>query len=195
MSVSGIGTTGYPAGYETRRAERNTTSRNFAGQMGNTVTVQKSQMPSGAFELHISNDVDGRAIGAVCGSDYSVTVYEPEAFDPANPVYKVKIWDKEGNVTERMVDVSKVDPKSSDYIDMFTYSSYLTDSGKCPNAQSAFMCADGCQYGLDDKSYDDLFGGKNWIDVVKYAMQMQYDAGNIKGYLDFKTFWDFLKPV
>ena len=31
----------------------------------------------------------------------------------------MKVWDKDGNVTERMVDVSKVDTTGSDYIDMF----------------------------------------------------------------------------
>ena len=40
---------------------------------------------------------------------YSLTVYQPNDFDPANPVYKVKAWDKDENVTERMVDVSKID--------------------------------------------------------------------------------------
>lgn len=47
---------------------------------------------------------------------YSLTVYQPNDFDPANPVYKVKAWDKDENVTERMVDVSKIDKKNSDYI-------------------------------------------------------------------------------
>ena len=49
----------------------------------------------------------------------------------------MKVWDKDGNVTERMVDVSKVDTTGSDYIDMFAYSSHLLASWKCPGAQSA----------------------------------------------------------
>lgn len=47
----------------------------------------------------------------MCGTDYSLTVYQPNDFEPAIPVYKVKAWDKDGNVTERMVDVSKIDKK------------------------------------------------------------------------------------
>lgn len=50
----------------------------------------------------------------MCGTDYSLTVYQPNDFEPAIPVYKVKAWDKDGNVTERMVDVSKIDKKTSD---------------------------------------------------------------------------------
>ncbi len=103
MNVNGIGAAGYPAaGYETRRARRN-----YSDQMCNMVPAAQSS--GGTFELHISNDKDGKAIGSMCGADYSLTVYQPKDFDPANPVYKVKVWDKDGNVTERMVDVSKVD--------------------------------------------------------------------------------------
>ena len=100
--------------------------------------TQSTQGTGGGFVLHISNEQDGEAIGAMCGTDHSVTVYKPKDFDAENPVYKVKIWDKDGNATERMVDVSKVDPQNSDYIDMFAYASHLTDSGQCPGAQSAF---------------------------------------------------------
>lgn len=191
MSVSGIGAAGYPvAGYEARRAQRNTAGRDYTNQMCNM--VQTTQMSSGTFELHISNDEDGKAIGSKCGADYSLTVYQPKDFDPANPVYKVKVWDKSGNVTERMVDISKVDTKGSDYIDMFAYSSHLSASGECPGAQSAFIGAGANQHGFDNKMHDDLFGMEDWISVLKDAMQTQYDAGNLKGYLDYKQFWDFL---
>ncbi|EOS39825.1 hypothetical protein C809_04523 [Lachnospiraceae bacterium MD335] len=97
MNVNGIGTAGYPvAGYETRR-----TGRNYADQMCNMVPA--AQASGGTFELHISNDKDGKAIGSMCGADYSLTVYQPKDFDPANPVYKVKVWDKSGNVTEGLL--------------------------------------------------------------------------------------------
>ncbi len=186
MNVNGIGAAGYPAaGYETRRARRNN-----ADQMGNMSPT--TQASGGTFELHISNDKDGKAIGSMCGADYSLTVYQPKDFDPANPVYKVKAWDKDGNVTERMVDVSKVDTTGSDYIDMFAYSSHLSASGKCPGAQSAFIRAGADQHGFDNRTHDDLFGMKDWISVLKDAMQTQYDAGNLQGYLDYKQFWDFL---
>ena len=37
-----------------------------------------------------------------------MTVYRPQGFDSANPVYKVKMWDESGKETEYMVDISKV---------------------------------------------------------------------------------------
>ncbi len=39
------------------------------------------------------------------------------------------------------MDISKVDPNSNDYLDMFAYSSHLTDSGECPGAQEDFAMA------------------------------------------------------
>ena len=75
MNVNGIGAAGYPAaGYETRR-----TRRNYIDQMCNMVPAAQSS--GGTFELHISNDKDGKAIGSMCGADYSLTVYQPKDFD------------------------------------------------------------------------------------------------------------------
>ncbi|MDE5910108.1 MAG: hypothetical protein K2H52_15400 [Lachnospiraceae bacterium] len=187
MSINGIGAVGYPVGrYETRRRMNRTEGNNFTGKMNNTRNTQGT-----GFTLHISNPEDGEAIGAMADHDSSVTVYKPKDFDPANPIYKVKIWDANGNVTERVVDVSKVDHGNCDEIDMFAYSSHLTDSGKCPSAQSAFMGAK--SYYNASNNDNSLFDKKNWMGIVKEVMQMQYDAGNLKGYLDYKQFWEFLE--
>lgn len=178
--------TGYGTGITRQKlGEKNDTEQIFE-------PTQKTQMPSGTFELHISNEIDGESIGAACGTDYSVTVYKPKDFDAENPVYKVKLWDKDGNTTERMVDVSKVDPRNSDFIDMFAYSSHLSASGECPSAQSAFMRSAGNPHGLDDRTYKDLFQETDWVSALADAMQTQYKVGNIEGYLDYKPFWDFL---
>lgn len=193
MSIYGIGAAGRPmAGYYgMKRAEKKSDGTGSIGQVSET--VQRSEMSGGTFELHISNDQDGEAISAACGRDYSVTVYKPKNFDPANPVYKAKVWDKNGNVTERMVDVSKVDPQNSDYIDMFAYSSHLSASGECPSAQSSFISSASSQHGHDNRGFQDLFQKTDWVSALADAMQTQYQAGNIEGYLDYKPFWDFLK--
>ncbi len=184
MSVNGIGAVGYPlAGCEARRTQHNAEG-NFAGQMNHVQNTKGT-----GITLYISNPEDGEAIGSMGNHDSSVTVYKPKGFDPANPVYKVKIWDAARNVMERMVDILKVDPENCDEIDMFAYSSHLTDSGKCPNAQRAFMGAD--SYRKTEGSTNQ-FEKVNWMDILKDLMQMQYHAGNLKGYLDYKKFWDFM---
>ncbi|MCM1499395.1 MAG: hypothetical protein NC124_13090 [Clostridium sp.] len=185
MSVNGIAASAYPlAGYETKRTGNNG-RENFAGHMGNVNSTGNT-----AMTLHISNEEDGQSIGAMADHDSSVTVYRTKDFDLANPVYKVKIWDSKGNVTERMVDISKVAPESCDKIDMFAYASHLTATGECPDAQSAFIGAKSYYNSTNEGS--SLFDKNNWLDIVKDIMQMQYHSSNLQGYLHYKQFWDFL---
>lgn len=191
MSVSGIGSAQYlMSEYGAKKAASRTAGKSFANYLSNT--VQKTQMPSGTFELHTSNDIDGKVVGAGCGYDYSFAVYEPKDFDPENPVYKMKVWDKNGNVTEQSADLSKVDSRSSDYLNMFAYSSYLTAMGIYPGAQSAFMGASAFQYGMNNRTYGSLFGPTNWMNVVQDAMQTQYNAGNLQGYMNYRQFYNTL---
>jgi len=194
MNINGAMMTAYypAAAYRTWSAQQKLKGDNDINEIQTPVQSQETQAASGSFVLHISNEEDGEAIGAVCGADHSVTVYKPKNFDAANPVYKVKIWDKDGNATERMVDISKVDPRNSDFIDMFAYSSHLSASGECPGAQSSFISASGNQHGLDERSYDDLFRKNDWVSALADAMQTQYAAGNFEGYWNHRPFWDFL---
>ena len=83
------------------------------------------------------------------------------------------------------------DPENCDSIDMYAYACHLTDSGEFPDAQSTFIRASANPHG-PGTVYDSPFDRSNWVDIVKGAMQMQYDAGNLAGYLDYKKFWDFL---
>lgn len=194
MSVSAIGSAQYlTAEYGAKKAAQRTAGKSFSGYMDNI--VQKTQMPSGTFELHISDKIDGKVIGAGCGNDYSFTVYEPKDFDPDNPVYKMKVWDKDGNVTEQTADMSKIDSRNSDYLNMFAYSSYLTAMGIYPGAQSAFTGAGAYQYGLSGLNYGNLFGRTNWMNVLQNAMQTQYSAGNLQGYMSYKGYYDMLSRI
>ena len=103
MSVSGIEATGY-----------------LAGQIS-TAILHGSDEETGDIAICSGVDIENNS---------SITVYKTQDFDPDNPVYKVKTWDKDGNVTERMIDVSKVDPKSCDTAEMYAYTSNLKESGK-----------------------------------------------------------------
>ncbi len=99
--------------------------------------------------------------------------------------------DAEGNVTERMVGRSKVDIKNGDRADMFAYACYLTDSGQYPEAQSTF-CRIPISNEQSETLSDSFKAGKfNWLELAKSFMQTQYDAGNLKGYPEYKKFVDF----
>lgn len=186
MSVAGInGTANYPV-YTQSKATGNVPNNNFSQQI--------NQAKAGSVHtLHWFDTSEGdKPLGALGDKgNSSITVYKPKDFDPENPVYKVKMWDAEGNVTERMVDVSKVDVKNSGRADMFAYACYLTDIGKYPEAQSTF-----CRIPISNEQPENLSDSFktekfDWLELAKNFMQMQYGAGNLKGYLDYKKFVDF----
>ena len=41
--------------------------------------------------------------------------------------------------------------------------------------------------------HEDSFKKTDWLTVVKNIMDMQYQLGNMRGYLDYKNFFDFLR--
>jgi len=178
MNVSGIETSNYIAEYATKKAVKSTSENNFES------SIKKSK---DVLTFHYFDNKDGNtAIGACGNNGGSVTVYKPKNFDPSNPMYKIREWDSNGNMTERMTDVLEVDPQNADFCDMYAYSCYLTDKGIYSDAQNVFIRARGFCAG------DNLSFTTNWLNVIKTAMQTQYDAGNIIGYFDYKRFYDFL---
>ena len=131
----------------------------------------------------------------MCIRDRSITVYKTQDFDPDNPVYKVKTWDKDGNVTERMIDVSKVDPKSCDTAEMYAYTSNLKESGKGSFEDTVLKAA----VAKAVKNAEQRSSGSwsfvtkmNWVDIVRDIMQSEYSYGDLKGYMEWQKFLGFL---
>ena len=197
MGISGIGVGYQTAGYETRKTERNVSGGNFAKH-----AAEAAQAAGQATAvLHGSDEESGDIAVFSCAclvNNSSITVYKTQDFDPNNPVYKVKIWDKDGNVTERMVDVSKVDPKNCDTVDMYAYAANLKESGKgsFEDTIGLAVSASTIKYGeLGDYSAGSysFFTKMNWVDIAKEFMKWQYDAGNLKGYMEWKAFLGLLE--
>ena len=192
MSVSGIGAAGYPvAGYETRRTERNVAGENFAKQAaqaaGQTQTATLHGADEGSGDVAISSWAD-----VVSGS--SISVYKTSDFDPENPVYKVKTWDKSGNVTERMVDVSKVDPKNCDTAELYAFTANLKESGK-GSFEDTVLKAVVAKTVKDRESAGGSFHFSektDWTKIVKNIMDSEYCYGDLKGYMEWKQFLDYL---
>lgn len=195
MSISGIGAAGYTtADYETRKAERSVAEGNFAKQAakaaqaaGQTQTATLHGADEGLGDITIFSGAE-----LVSGSSYSV--YKTQDFDPGNPVYKVKIWDKSGNVTEQMIDVSKVDPKNCDTAEMYAYTANLKESGKGSFEDTVLK-------GVVAKAVKDAesrsaawsFSEKfDWTKIVNDLMQSSYHYGDLKGFMEWKKFLGFL---
>lgn len=177
------------AGYGADKTKSSTISNDFTDYMENASNTQKTD---GTLILHYFDNEEGDTAISACGAldGSSVTVYQAKDFDPEHPIYKVKIWDASGNVTERMVDIAQVNPEQCDAVDMYAYSCYLSVSGECPDAIHKFMGAKANYF--DSNNDGNLFDKADWLEVVKEIMQMQYDVGNLKGYLEYKEFLSFL---
>ncbi len=196
MSVSGIETTGYQiAGYDTRKTERNVAGGNFAKQAEEA--AQATAQTSTAI-LHGSDEETGDIaifsnVDVVNNS--SITVYKTQDFDPNNPVYKVKTWDNDGNVTERMIDISKVDPKNCDTAEMYVYTANLKESGKGSFEDTVLKAAVAkAVKNAEQRNFGTWsFGAKmNWVDIVKDIMQSEYSYGDLKGYMEWQKFLELL---
>ena len=191
MGVNGIGASGYPMGYTPQKTERNHVEENvFKYVMDGKGTKFRCGIAWG----RIGRRRKVVTAWACVTENTSMTVYQPNDFDPAHPVYKVKVWDANGNVTERMVDISEVDPSNCDTIDMYAYSAYLSKSGKYPDALTKFMMAHAHHKDMSEGyGSGNLFDKVDWLGVIKRVMKMQYDAGNLSGYLEYKKFLEFLE--
>ena len=196
MGINGISTGYYPTGYENRRTQRATSENNFAKEVAGTPQANGARA---AAILHGSDEGTGDVAvsswaDVVNGS--SSTVYKTKDFDPENPVYKVKTWDAAGNVTERMVDVSKVDAKNCDTVEMYVYTANLKETGKGNFEETVLKAAIAkAASNLEQKTSAswDYSRNINWVETVKDIMQSTYSYGDLKGYMEWKKFLSFLE--
>ena len=195
MNISGIGTTYYPTGHETKKAERNAIGGNFARQVAEAAQAAGT---APVVTLHGAEEGTGDIAmfsGAEVVSGTSFSVYRTQDFDSENPVYKVKMWGESGNVTEQMVDVSKVDPKNCNTVEMYAYTAHLKGNGKGSFEDTVLKTA-------VVKSVQDVesnsgiwsFSEKvDWVKVVNDIMESSYQYGDLKGYMEWEKFLDLLE--
>ena len=131
-------------------------------------------------------------------SGSSISVYKTQDFDAANPMYRVKTWDKSGNVTEQMVDVSKVNPENCDTAEMYAYTAHLKKSGKGSFEDTVLKAAvakavkNAEQRSAESWSFSEK---TDWVKIVNDIMQSEYQYGDLKGYMEWKKFLGFMETV
>ena len=191
MNVGNIGNA-YGAYNYTNKVQNNN-GKSFGAALGNV-----TEMASPNLTLHISKEGDAeKSIGSWANvrSGNSVSVYEPEDYNPADPVYKMKIWDKEDNlIEEREIRVKDIDPQNADSYELYALSVYGEKSGQNKNAVLDFVLS---QDFRESEQYDscgsyDLNTKENWLDIVSKIMKQQFEVGSMDGYMRFKGFYDFL---
>ena len=191
MNVGGI-SPNYPVTYNAEKAQITEHHKSFAKSMEEII------QESGVGAIGSVNESGDTVVFKMCDSvnDLQTVVYKTQDFDPENPVYKVKTWDTEGNVTERMIDVSKINTKNCDSFELFVYTSYLWDSGKADHGEimrkfaMLWAVKNAGPNGLRPCDYSEKV---NWVKEVQDTMQLQYDVGNLAGYMEWKKFLEFLE--
>ncbi len=182
--------------YGARAANRVTERKNPKTAKGNVTPKWDVACAGNNIVLHGTDTAEGdEAVTAWANvaAGTSMTVYRPREFDPEHPVYKVKMWEESGEVRECMVDIAKVDPANANVLEMFAYSAHLGSSGEYPGALERFLMAQAHQRdSVKGYGAKNLFDKTDWLKVLQEVMQMQYSVGNLKGYLDYKGFRDFL---
>lgn len=191
MNVGNIGNA-YGAYNYTNKVQNNG-GKSFGMGIGNV-----TEMTSPNLTLHMSKEGDAeKSVGswANANTGQSITIYQPENYDPANPVYKMKIWDQNDNlIEERSIDINSINPNNADSYEMYALSVYGEKSGKCPDAVARFTMMHAKQeieqtaqhgsYSLDTK--------EDWIGILNDILKEQFDMGFMDGYLKNKTYLDFL---
>lgn len=199
MYIGGINSLDYLNGYGIGGMGQSIGGQIFAEYFQKAMAGTDSVRSKASTELKLHGKADADTGEQVVGSFVNVqtgtssAIYKPKDFDASNPIYHVKTWDMDGNMTERMVDLSKFNSRNCDDVDMYTYSWHLNNSGQYPNAQLKFAVARAYQQSMLANNYSSYMPAKtNWVNVVNSLMQTQYDAGNLLGYMDYKKYLGFL---
>lgn len=192
----GIGAIGNEISYyglgEKKIKDKAVSDNSFSDKM-----VETSRSLGKAAALHGTDDEsDDIAIFSLAEivSGSSVSVYKTPDTNSENPVYKVKIWDESGNMTEHVVDVSKVNPKDCNAIEMYAYTADLKESGKGSFEDTVLKAVITKTFKDDEASTGSWsFSAKtDWVKTVNDIMQSIYDYGDLKGYMDWKKFLELL---
>ena len=195
MNVGGV-STNYSAAYDAEKARKVGINGDFGAKIAE---AERTKGTEATAAVHDSGEESGdiavfRTLYTDSGIKY--TVYKTQDFSPENPVYKIKMWDREGNVTERTIDVSKVDPKNCDTFEMNVYAAHLKESGRGDFKETVLKAAiTRAAAHLNQKSSAswDYSTKTNWVDTVKDIMQSVYAYGDLKGYMEWKKFLSFLE--
>lgn len=176
-------------GYNISKIGMSNSTKNFADEVESA--CQRSE---DAIQHDLGEESGDIAVCAVLytvsGSTY--TVYKTQDFNPENPVYKIQIQDVAGNVTERMIDASKIDPKNCDTYEMDVYAVHLMETGK-GSFEETVGRATMAKGGVNSSVSWDYTKKINWVEMVKDVMQSAYDYGDLKGYFEWQKFLGYME--
>lgn len=148
----------------------------------------KTSAASDTFTLLRTNAADGALIGGWGEPGSSASIYRPTNFNPSSPAYKVRVWGADGRPSTRTIAIANIDPRNADEAEMLAFTSHAEATGAYTSATRTFMAA---------RAYVKAYGGTtedriDWLGIADGAMQSEYRAGNMLGFIAYKQFWDML---
>ena len=188
MSIAGINGYNYSNYYT--GTKRNTAKANGM----NSGLLSNVSSTSSNITLHMSDGGNsGNALTAMGFPDgTSASVFQADDYNPADPEYRVRYWDKDGNYTDIMVKVKDIDPQNASYLEMLAYTTYGDVEGLTKNAFGNFMSAAGGVNGDLSYNADSINGKKDYMSTIREYMQLQYESNNLSGYLSYKELYDYM---
>lgn len=174
MSVSRIGA-GYPAYYETRKVQQNTTEKSFANQVNNVASVPKT------YQVYMMGDDMLYSGGNGTGLSFYIKYAEDSTED--DPAMIAKGVDENGDEFEQIIHINKINPKSATIVEMraleaytgvekqFGFTSLPLETGNMRlNDRRDFM--DMFKNTISDMR---LLGQKKAVAYYQYSMQAYWD--------------------
>ena len=188
MSISGINNYNYPSYYAGARHNTAKTGGRDSGVLSSTSSASSN------ITLHMSDGGNsGNALTAMGFPDgTSASVFQADDYNSADPEYRVRYWDKDGNYTDIMVKVKDIDPQNASYLEMLAYTTYGDVEGLTKNAFGNFMSAAGGVNGDLSYNADSINGKKDYMSTIREYMQLQYESNNLSGYLSYKELYDYM---
>jgi hypothetical protein len=188
MSISGINNYNYQNYYAGARHNMAKTGGRDSGVLSSTSSASSN------ITLHMSDGGNsGNALTAMGFPDgTSASVFKADDYNPADPEYRVRYWDKEGNYTDTNVQINGVNPRNASYLEMLAYTTYSDVEGFTKNAFGDFMNAAGGVNGNITYDSDSINEKKDYMSMIKEFMQLQYDSNNLSGYLSYKELYDYI---
>ena len=188
MAVNGISGNYYSAEY-TNNKTPGTADEDFADRIND---IAKNAEPE-----ETGNDKEKPVFRWLYSADGSTgEVYKAQSDTLEHPVYRVKSWDAAGKLTERVIDVSQVDPRGCNTYEMYAYAADLKETGKGSfeetvlHAASARAVAGAGQNALASWDYlQDI----DWAETAQELMRSAYNYGDLQGYWAWKQFLGFLQ--
>ena len=163
MSISGINNYNYQNYYAGARYNMAKTGGEIRGVLSSTSSASSN------ITLHMSDGGNsGNALTAMGFPDgTSASVFQADDYNPADPEYRVRYWDKEENYTDTMVKVNDIDPQNASYLEMLAYTSYSDVEGLTKNAFGDFMNAARGVNGNISYDADNIKEKKDYMSMVK----------------------------